>query len=169
MQAQPTLEPSPRSMGASDRTLHRYLRPVGRFAVQFMEMCAAMCAGGLALDAVFFGGLALIGYPSFFQENRELSILILGVNWTIAMGVWMAIRGHAWRHNLEMSSTAVVAALLLIAAYWWFGFAPKSSVPGWFGQALFQCGPSCALMGAYMLFRYKHYTGSAERHAHQMA
>jgi hypothetical protein len=64
------------------------------------------------------------------------------------MGVWMAVRGHPLRHNLEMSSTAVVAALLLIVAYRWFGFAPKSSIPCWFGQVIFQCGPSCALMGA---------------------
>lgn len=169
MQAQPTLQTSPRSLGAPDRTARRYLQPIGRFALQFMEMCAAMCAGGIALDLVFFQGLFLLRYPNFFQENRELSILIVGINWAIAMGVWMAVRGHPWRHNIEMSSTAVVVALLLIVAYWWFGFVPKTSIPGWFGQVLFQCGPSCVLMGVYMLFRYKHYTGSAEHHAHRMA
>jgi hypothetical protein len=146
-----------------------FLRPAGRFVLQFMEMCVAMCAGGIALDLIFFQGLALVGYPNFFQEDRELSILVLGINWAIAMGVWMAVRGHPWRHNIEMSSTAVVAAVLVIVAYRWFGFAPASKPPGWFGQVAFQCGPSCALMGAYMLFRYKHYTGNAEHHAHHMA
>jgi hypothetical protein len=169
MQAQPMLEPSPQAIPTPDGPSLRYLRPAGRFALQFIEMCAAMCVGGIALDLVFFQGLAVLGSPNFFQENRELSILVLGINWAIAMGVWMAVRGNPWRHNIEMSSTAVVTAVLLIAAYWWFGFAPASKVPGWFGQALFQCGPSCALMGAYMLFRYKHYTGSAQHHAHQMA
>jgi hypothetical protein len=168
MQAQPTLETSARSTAARDG-LARYLRPAGRFVLQFIEMCAAMCVGGIALDLVFFQGVALLGYPNFFQEYRELSILILGINWAIAMGAWMAVRRHPWRHNIEMSSTAVVVAVLLIAANWRFGFVPTTTISGWFGQVAFQCGPSCALMGAYMLFRYKHYTGSAEHHAHQMA
>jgi hypothetical protein len=169
MQAQPTLEPSPQTIPTPDSLSVRYLRPAGRFALQFMEMCAAMCVGGLALDLFFFQGLALVGYPNFFEENRELSILILGINWSIAMVVWMAVRGHPWRHNIEMSSTAVITAVLLIAASSWFGFAPATRIPGWLGQVLFQCGPTCLLMGAYMLFRYKHYTGSVQHHAHHMA
>jgi hypothetical protein len=164
MQAQPRLETSLRSITARDGPALRYLQPAGRFVLRFAEMCAAMCAGGIALDFVFFQGAALLGYPDFFLQNRELSILIPGVNWAIAMTVWMAVRGHPWRHNIEMSSTAVVAAVLLIVAYWWFGFAPATKLPGWLGQVVFQCGPSCALMGAY-----KHYTGSAGQHAHHMA
>jgi hypothetical protein len=169
MQAQPTLETSQQSSAARDGAALRHLRPAGRFVLQFIEMCAVMCAGGIALDWIFFQGLAQVGYPTFFQENRELSILILGLNWAIAMGVWMAVRGHPWRHNIEMSSTSVIAAVLLIAAYWWFGFTPATTLPGWFGQLIFQCGPTCALMGAYMLFNYKHYTGSAVQHAHHIA
>jgi hypothetical protein len=169
MQAQPTVKSSQRSIAARDGPAHRYLRPAGRFVLQFAEMCAAMCAGGIVLSFVFFQGAALLGYPNFFQQNREVSILILGINWAIAMGIWMAVRGHPLRHNVEMSSTAVVAAVALIVAYWWFGFAPATRLPGWFGQFMFQCGPSCVLMGAYMLFRYKHYTGTAGHDAHHMA
>jgi len=168
MQAQPTLQASPRPTGAQVGWA-RHLRPAGRFVLQFIEMCAAMCIGGMALDLVVFQGMALLGYPNFFQDNRELSILTVGVNFAIAMGAWMAVRRHPRRHNIEMSSTAVIAAVLLIAAYWWAGFAPATTIPGWFGQVAFQCGPSCALMGAYMLFRYKHYTGDAGHKAHQMA
>lgn len=165
MQAQPAVT----AVAAPTSAAIRYGRPVGRFALGFLQMCAAMCAGGILLDFAFFQGAALVGYPNFFQQNFPVSVLVLGINWAIAMGVYMAIRGHPWRHNLEMSSTAVLAALLLIAGYSWFGFVHKTAVPGWFGQVLFQCGPSCALMGVYMLIRYKHYTGSAEHHAHHMA
>ena len=168
MQAQPTLQTSARSTPAR-QGLARYLRPAGRFVLHFIEMCAAMCLGGIAIDLVFFQGVALLGSPNFFQENREISILIVGINFAVAMSAWMAVRHHPWRHNFEMSSTSVAVAILLIATYWWFGFAPATTIPGWFGQVAFQCGPSCALMGAYMLFRYKHYTGSAEHNAHQMA
>jgi hypothetical protein len=162
MQALPAVHSDARR--AFDRTVTRHMRRAGRFAVQFVEMCAAMCAGGIVLDLAFFQGAALLGFPNFFQQNRELSILILGLNWAIAMGVWMAVRGHPWRHNLEMSSTAVVAALSLVVAYWWFGFTPRTNAPGWFGQFLFQCGPSCALMGAYMLLRLNHYAAGSMHH-----
>jgi hypothetical protein len=168
MQAQPTPEASARSTGAPDGWA-RHLRPVGSFVLQFVEMCAAMCIGGIALDLLVFQGAAGLGYPDFFQENRDLSILIVGLNFAVAMGGWMAVGRHPWRHNIEMSSTAVVAAVLLIAAGWWFGFAPATTIPGWFGQVAFQCGPSCALMGVYMLFRHKHYTGRANHHAHHTA
>ena len=145
------------------------IRPVGRFLAEFFGMCAAMCIGGIALGLAFFQGAALLGYPNFFEQNRELSILVLGINWAVAMGIYMAVRGHPWRHNLEMSSTAVAVALVLIAASWWFGIAPTTRVPGWFGQFVFQCGPTCALMGADMLLRYKHYTGGPDHHGHHMA
>jgi hypothetical protein len=132
-------------------------------------MCAAMCVGGVVLGLAFFQGAALLGYPNFFEPHREISILVLGINWALAMGIYMAVRAHPWRHNLEMSSTAVVVALIVIAAYSWFGFVPSTRVPGWFGQYLFQCGPTCALMAVDMLFRYKHYTGSVDHHPHHMA
>lgn len=165
MQTQPVAQ----AVAAPGSTAIRYARPVGRFVFGFMEMCAAMCAGGLVLSVVFFQGAALIGYPNFFQQNFLISVLVLGINWALAMGIYMAIRGHPLAHNLEMASTSIVAALALIAAYSWFGLAHKSVIPGWFGQFLFQCGPSCVLMGADMLFRFRHYTGSAERHAQHMA
>jgi hypothetical protein len=145
------------------------VRPVGRFIGEFFGMCAAMCVGGIVLDFAFFQGVGLLGYPNFFQQNREISILVLGISWAVAMGIYMALRGHPWRHNLEMSSTAVVVASVLIAATSWSGFAPKTNIPGWFGQFVFQCGPSCVVMGADMLFRYKHYTGNADHPAQHMA
>lgn len=143
-------------------------RSAGRFIAEFFGMCAAMCVGGIALDFAFFEGAAVIGYPNFFAQNRQMSILVLGINWALAMGIYMALRGHPWRHNLEMSGTAVVVALVLIAASSWFGFAPSTRTPGWFGQFLFQCGPSCVLMAADMLFRFNHYTGSVDHPAHHM-
>lgn len=165
MQAQPAAQ----AVAAPESSAIRYGRPIGRFALGFMEMCAAMCAGGLVLDFVFFQCAALIGYPNFFDQNFLISVLVLGINWALAMGMYMAIRGHPLRHNLEMASTSIAAALILIAAYSWFGLVHKSVIPGWFGQFMFQCGPSCVLMGADMLFRYRHYAGSAEHHAHGMA
>ena len=164
MQAQPAVKAVTQPGAAG-----RYGRQVGRFGLSFMEMCAAMCVGGAILGLVFFQGAALIGYPNFFEQNFLVSVLVLGVNWALAMGIYMAVRGHPLGHNLEMSSTAVVAALILVAAYSWLGLAHRSTIPGWFGQFMFQCGPTCALMGADMLVRFRHYTGGTGHGSHEMA
>ena len=146
-----------------DRSMARLLKPAGRFVVQFGEMCFAMCAGGLALSFLFFGAAGLVGYPDFVDRFTPLSMLVLGINWALAMGTWMAIRGHAWRHNLEMSSTSVVVAILLMIGFW-LGVVHVKSTLGWFSLFAFQCGPSCALMAAYMLFRFDHYSGRTDHH-----
>ena len=134
------------------------LRPAARFVLQFFEMCFAMCAGGLILGFAFFQGTALIGYPNLVQRAPQLSMLVLGINWALVMAVWMAFRGHAWRHNLEMSSTSIVAAILFIVAFG-LGLIPGRSLANWFGLFSLQCAPSCVLMGADMLIHYRHYSG----------
>lgn len=164
MQAQPAVHAA-----GPERAALRYVRPAARFALSFIEMCAAMCAGGAVLGFVFFQGAALIGYPKFFEQNFLVSVLVLGINGALAMGIYMAIRGHPLRHNLEMASTSIVAALILIPAYSWFGLVHASTIPGWFGQFAFQCGPTCLLMGADMLLRFRHYTGGPAGHAHHAA
>ena len=84
--------------------------PAGRFALRFMEMCFAMCAGGAILNLLVFAGIAAAGYD-LPKTSPELSMLIHGVDWAIAMVAWMAFGRHVWRHNIEMSSTAIIAAL----------------------------------------------------------
>jgi hypothetical protein len=143
----------------------RLLKPAGRFALEFVQMCAAMCVGGLVLTFLFFGAAGLVGLPDFVQRFTPLSMLVLGINFALAMGIFMAIRGHAWRHNLEMSSTSIIAAILLMIGFW-LGVVHVATAPGWISLFAFQCGPSCALMLVYMLFRFDHYGGGAGHSAH---
>jgi hypothetical protein len=163
VQAQPAVQNE--LTRAPDGAVGRVLRPAGRFIAQFFEMCAAMCAGGLALSFLFFGAAGLVGYPDFVQRFTPFSMLVLGINWALAMGVWMAIRGHDWRHNIEMSSTSIIVAILFIIGLW-LGFVNVKTTLGWISLFALQCGPSCVLMAAYMLFRFAHYRGRAPQHAH---
>ena len=92
-------------------------------------------------------------------------MLVLGVDWAIAMGAWMALRRHPWRHNLEMSSTAIFAVALFAIASW-AGLIKAQTTLGWFSLFTLMCGPACLLMGADMVFRYKHYTAAPTAHVH---
>jgi hypothetical protein len=159
-------QPSMRGEAASGSPglVVRFLKPAGSFIAQFAEMCAAMCAGGLAFSFLFFGAAGLVGYPDFVQRFPPIAILVLGINWALAMGAWMAFRRHPWRHNIEMSSTSIIVAVLYVIGYW-LGIVHVKTTLGWFSQFATQCGPSCALMAAYMLFRHEHYTARAAHHA----
>ncbi len=73
---------------------------------------------------------------------------------------WMLIRGHGWRHSLEMA-IAMVAPMALIFALRQIG--AQSYLP-WLRQT---SGPAMVLgMIGAMLFRRKHYAGHG-RHARQ--
>lgn len=138
-----------------------YTRPAGRFGLRFIEMCFAMCAGGAILNFAVFTAAAAIGYADLPQRSPELSMLILGVDWALAMGAWMAFRGHAWQHNIEMSSTAIIAALAF-AVVTWAGIIQVATPLGWFSLFTLMCGPACVLMAVDMLF----HAATPATHAH---
>ena len=163
MQAHPAMHSESETAPAGAAT--RLLKPAGRFALEFVQMCAAMCVGGLALSFLFFGAAGLVGFPDFVQRFTALSMLLLGINWALAMVIFMAIRGHAWRHNFEMSSTSIIVAILSMVGFW-LGVVHVETTLGWVSLFAFQCGPSCALMLVYMLFRFDHYGGGAGHRAH---
>src|SRR5512132_1690816 len=79
-------------------------RPVPRFAVEFLGMCAAMCVGGRVLSGAFFDGL---GFETLAQRSLASAVLVIVVSLSLPMAVYMALRGHWWRHNLTMTASTV--------------------------------------------------------------
>ena len=150
---------------ATPRAWGSFTRPAGRFGLQLAEMCFAMCAGGALLNIAVFATAGGLGYPDLAQRSTGLAMLIIGIDWAIAMAVWMAFRGHGWRHNIEMSSTAIVAALAF-AFGTWAGVIQVAAPLGWFSLFALMCGPACLLMAADMLVRHKHYTGRPQHGQH---
>ena len=136
-------------------------RVIGRFAGEFLVMCAAMCAGGGVLGAAVFGASSALGLD-IVGSAPALAMLIVGINFAIAMGVLMAVQRHPWRHNLEMASTSVLAGALFAIADLAGLIRPETPL-GWFSLFTLMCGPACVLMLIDMVFRFDHYTG---RHAH---
>src|SRR6186997_2588657 len=85
------------------------------FVRHLLEMCLAMCIGGIPIIILFFVGAAKIGYPDLFLQSPELSVLVIGFILSLPMIAWMRFRGHEWRPILEMASTTIVLGILLVS------------------------------------------------------
>jgi hypothetical protein len=121
-----------------------------------------MCIGGTILNLLVLQGATLIGYPNPREQFPELSLLLIALNLSLPMIVWMRFRGMAWLPNLEMAGAAFGLAFLLIGLVW-LGIAPNSTLQISFGRF---CGLACAGMFVVMLFRLDLYTGRKGHHAH---
>lgn len=132
----------------------------GRFILHFIQMCLVMCAGGVALSLLFFGAAALLGYTNLDQRAPELTVLVIAINLSLPMLVWMRYMGMGWRPTLEMSGSTMVAGLLLITAYSAGLVARAGLIPLQTGLL------ACPLMLVVMLFRYRLYSGAHTHHHH---
>jgi hypothetical protein len=142
-----------------------FIRPAGRFVLELVAMCGAMCGGALILGFAFFEGAARIGYPNLVGQAPAASILILTVFYALAMAIYMGVRGHGLRHNLEMSGVTVAAGGMLAVAYL-IGVIPASRVHGWSSLLPIMCAPLCLPMFLLMLIQRDMYTGRSSHHAH---
>jgi hypothetical protein len=145
-------------MGATHHPQQSLLSHVWHFVRHFVEMCLAMCIGGITLNVLFFLGAAQLGYADLVGQYPEFSILMIGILLAIPMAAWMRFRGHEWRTNLEMSSTSIMLAILLIGAAW-LGVIPKSGMLEWMTSL------ACPVMIIPMLFRLDLYTADHAAHA----
>jgi hypothetical protein len=134
----------------------------GYFVWHLLEMCLAMCIGGIPLIILFFVGAAKIGYPNLFQESPELSVLAVGFLLALPMTAWMRFRGHDWQSTLEMASTTIILAILLVALGW-LGILARSSLFEWLTRF------ACPVMIIPMLFRLEMYMGNHASHSHHQA
>jgi len=134
----------------------------GYFVWHLIEMCLAMCIGGIPLIILFFVGAAKFGYPDLFQQSPEVSVLAVGFILALPMTAWMRFRGHDWQSTLEMASTTIVLAILLVTLGW-LGILARSSLFEWLTRF------ACPVMIIPMLFRLEMYTGSHASHSHHQA
>lgn len=77
-----------------------------------------MCIGFAILDLVYFWAAGLFGYSEPFRQLPELSVLIVTVNMTAPMTVWMLFRGMPRRPTAEMSAAMPILAITLLALGW---------------------------------------------------
>jgi hypothetical protein len=108
MQTQPAGRTPTPGTAAWKSSLPRTVKPAGRFLAELGGMCAVMCAGGGILSFAAFELAKGLGYPNLVQQSPELSAFIIAICLSLAMAVYMAVRGHGRRHNLEMTGSTIV-------------------------------------------------------------
>ena len=127
------------------------LRPIGRFAAHYLEMCAVMCAGGIGLSFLFFGGATLLGYTNLPDRVPVLSAMVVAVNLSLPMAAWMRFRGMPWRPTVEMAGATMLVWLTLLVGYGLDLVATGSLIE-------VQVRLACPVMLAVMLARFRLYS-----------
>jgi hypothetical protein len=122
----------------------------GRFVLHFAEMWIVMLAGMMVYMAV----------PGVMALPPLLHQVGMGISMTVPMIVWMRIRGHGWRHGLEMGLGMLVPWALVVVLV----ALGAARVPPWLADA--DTAAMALGMLGIMLFRREHY---AHGGAHQAA
>ena len=123
------------------------------FARHFGEMVLAMLLG-----MVLLGGLAELLFAAFGSSLSDQSggaqVMLMGLNMTVPMVIWMSYRGHAVARNAEMAMSMIVPSVAA-AVLAWAGVLESAAALG------VQHAVMIPAMLAVMLWRYEEYS-----HAH---
>lgn len=88
------------------------------FVLHYLEMVVAMLVGMYALDPVTGAIFAAFDAEGTYHR-ADVSAVIMGLNMVIGMWVWMWIRGHSNRMNVEMAAAMYAPFILGLFPYWW--------------------------------------------------
>jgi hypothetical protein len=112
-------------------------------------MMIAMFAGMAVLGFAVEGVLSLLG-ASLSDAPAAVMASVMAFNMTAPMAWWMRYRGHATRHNIEMSASMILPTALVIALHWLGGVGADSVL-------LIQHVVMIPAMVGVMLARFEHY------------
>jgi putative intracellular protease/amidase len=84
------------------------IQSTARFALHFVEMCLAMTVGMVVYMAI----------PGVMTLPSTAHQVGMAIAMTVPMVAWMRVRGHGWRHGIEMSLGMLLpwAAVLALVA-----------------------------------------------------
>jgi hypothetical protein len=123
------------------------------FARHFGEMVLAMLLGMVVL-----GGLAELLFAAFggglSDQSGGAQVMLMGVNMTVPMVIWMSYRGHGRVRNAEMAMSMIVPSVAA-AVLAWAGVLESGAALG------VQHAVMIPAMLGVMLWRYEEYS-----HAH---
>ena len=129
---------------------------VARFSLHFLEMSVAMYVGMLGLGLLNALVLIPAGVFVLTESIPVLQLLAMAIAMAAPMILWMRVRGHDWRHGIEMGAAMLAPALIAIALVGAGLLAAGSMIA--FGHA----GMWLAML-VIMALRWGHYSG-AGRH-----
>ena len=148
------------SIQAHDHRIRNSASKVGRFILHLLEMLLAMMAGMPILFMLRNLIPASSSFTAAFKSGTNLYNLAMAVFMTVPMVAWMIVRGHGWRHSVEMGFAmfAPVAAIIVLRL-----LGADANLP-W----LVKASHLAMFLGMIiaMLYRHDHYTGKARHSAH---
>jgi len=135
---------------AQDSRIHSPASEVGCFLSHLLEMLLAMSVG-MSIFHLFAGLIpASSSWAAVADSETVLHNIVMDFFMTIPMLAWMILRGHGWRHSLEMgvAMLAPIAAINLLCSLGVVEYLP------WLAEA---SGPAMYLgMLAAMFYRRNH-------------
>jgi flagellar biosynthetic protein FliP len=127
------------------------------FVLHFLEMLAVMFVGMGVFSGLTMLALAAAG-SSLSDQSGSLRVMLMGINMSVPMVLWMAIRGHGAMRCVEMAASMMVptaAAALLVLV---------DVLDVMAGMAIQHVVMIPAMLGV-MLWRYDEYAQPHRRHA----
>jgi hypothetical protein len=85
------------------------IRKLLRFVAHYVEMVVAMIVGMVALAPL---------WPAEWVARPDVHAMVMAIDMTIAMALWMRIRRHSWPRTAEMSATMFLPFVVLLVPYW---------------------------------------------------
>lgn len=133
---------------------------VGSFFLHWLEMLLAMGAG-MGIFHLLAGFIpASSSLAAVNDSETVLHNVLMDVFMTVPMLAWMIVRGHGWRHSLEMgvAMLAPMVAINLLCSLGAIEYMPWLTNAG---------GPAMLLgMLAAMVYRWDHFTRWSIRSIH---
>ena len=133
-------------------------RTAGRraFILHFLEMLLVMFIG-----MGIFSGLAALVFAaagsSVGDQSGAFRVMLMGVNMTIPMVLWMWFRGHTVAQNVEMAAAMLVPSVVAAGLVW-------ADVLGTMAGMGIQHAVMVPAMLGVMLWRYDEYAQPHESH-----
>jgi hypothetical protein len=112
-----------RSAPAASRT-----RSALRFTGHYLEMVLAMGIGMVVLAPLW-----RLAWPAL-ADHPDLETITMVLDMTVAMALWMCLRGHGPRHITRMCVAMDLGFVLVLPAYW-LGLLSAGAMEG-LGHAL---------------------------------
>ena len=98
--------------GAPEHPIRVLASKTGRFLLHLLEMLIAMQVG-MVLFHLVLGLVRTYASSRALESGTALHAIIMTVFMTTPMAAWMIIRGHGWRHCVEMV-VAMIAPVAVI-------------------------------------------------------
>jgi hypothetical protein len=141
------------NLQAPEQEMHDRGVKVGRFVLRLLEMLIAMQVG-MGVFHLMLGLIRTYSSSRALESGTTLHAIVMTVFMTIPMAAWMIIRGHGWRHCIEMiiamiAPVAFIGLLCQLGVDQYLPWLAGLSTPLMFLGMIFA-----------MLYRRDHYIGT---------